>query len=180
MHNIRQIILSNLLLLYAQFNYAVGHLAHGLLVKFNTHGHKVHLDIGLAAVLAQSILTHATEPLRQQGVEIEIVLLIAVGMHAGTLREHKLTHHRHVVRNMYAAVQLHLTAHLEQAALIEPRLHAHLVLEHGQHAAQRCIAGPLAQTVHRHVHALDTGLDSRIDIGHSQVIVIMCVEIKMY
>ena len=55
-----------------------------------------------------------------------------------------------------------------------------LVVQHGQYTAQGSVAGPFAQSVHGDMDAVYAGLDSRIDIGNGQVIVVVGMEIEMH
>ena len=76
------------LLLIAKFGYSLGYATSLLGSEFKAQFLKVLGYVGLAAVLAECVLTATTESLGHQSVTIQIILLVAIGMNAGHLGKH--------------------------------------------------------------------------------------------
>ena len=154
--DVRQILLGDDFLLVAEFGDTLGDAASLLGGQFKTKFLEVLGDIGLAAVLAESILATASETLGHEGILVEAVLLVAVGMDACHLGEHVVADDGLVGGHGDAAVTLHETRDVVEFVLDDIRLRMELVLEDHLHARQRGVAATLTETVDRDVKSLGT------------------------
>ena len=128
-HDERQIFLSHYFLLVAQFGDTLGYTSGLLRSEFKSEFLKILGDVSLAAILAQGILALSSESLWHQGVAIQIILLVAIGMHAGHLGKHIVADNRLVRRNGYTTIALHHTRDVVQLILADVGASIELVLQ---------------------------------------------------
>ena len=82
-----------------------------------------------------------------------------------------------VGRNGNAAIALHQMAHLVQFLLVDVSYGIEVVLQDGLHTGQRCIAGPLTQSVDSSVQSPAATEYGSQHIADSQVVVIVGMEV---
>ena len=177
--DVGKVFLRDYLLLVAQLDDACGDLAHGLIVEFEAQGFEVLAYVGLAAGLAQCIFALASEALGEQLVAVEVVLVVAVGMHACHLSKDVLTHDGFVGGDGDARVGLHEAAHIVETLLIDGGFGTEVVAQDGLHAGQGSIARTFAQAVDRSMETLGTSQHSGIHVAHGKVVVVVGMEVEV-
>ena len=128
-HNERKVFLSHNLLFIAKFGDTLGYTASLLRSEFKSEFLKILGDVSLAAILAQGILALSSESLWHQGVAIQIILLVAIGMHTSHLGKHIVADNRLVRRNGYTTIALHHTRDVIQLILADVCAGIELVLQ---------------------------------------------------
>ena len=178
-HDEGQVVFGHALLLVTQFGDALRHLFCLFRREFQAEFLQVLGDVRLAAVLTQIVLPATSEALRHEGVLIEPVLLVAVGMHTRHLRKDIVADDGLVRGDGDAAVTLHQTGDVVELILADIGLGVELVLQDHLHTRQRSIAATLTKTVHRHVQTFRTTQGSGERVRHGEVVVVMGVEVEM-
>ena len=166
-------------LLVAEFVDALGHLAHGCVVEIDAQELQVLLDVGLARHLAEGIFARAAETFGQECVEVELVLLVAVGVDTGRLGEDILAHNRGIGGACDTGIAFDHARQRVDALFAYLEVGLHQVVEHGHHRREGGIAGTFAQSVDRDVHSACSGFDGSRHIRHSQVVVVVGMEVEM-
>ena len=82
-------------------------------------GFEVFENVGPSAVLAQGIFAVPSEALGQQGVAVEVRLVVAIGVNACHLCEDAFSDNRFVGGHCHATVAFHESAHLEEHVLFD-------------------------------------------------------------
>jgi hypothetical protein len=118
----------------------------------------VALDVGLAGHLAEGVLAGAAEAFGEQGVVVEFVLLVAVGVDAGALREDVLAHNGSIGGAVDAGVGFDHATDGVEALLVDVGPDVGLVVEDGDDAGQSGVARTFAEAVHRAMDAAESGL----------------------
>ena len=173
-----EVFLGDELFLVAEFDYTLRHAPCLLGRKFEAEFFEILENVGLAGVLAEGVLALASETFGKEVVAVEIVLVVAVGMYAGHLREDALADDGLVWGNGYAGIALYDTADFVQLVLADIRRCTEMVLEYGLHARERCIAGTFAQAVDGGVDASASAEDGGEDVGDGEVVVVVGMEIE--
>ena len=132
-HNERQVFLRHYLLLIAQLGDSLRYAACLLGRELQTQLLQVLGYVGLAAVLAQRVLTSAPESLRHQGVAVQIILLVAIGMHASHLGKHVVADNRLIRRHHDAAVAFNQSRYVVQLILADVGAGVELVFQNHLH-----------------------------------------------
>ena len=177
--NIGQIVLSDNLLLITQFGDALRDPSRLLRCQFQAQFLQVLSDIRLTAVLAQGILTLASETLRHQFVVVELILRITIGMDASHLRKHILANDRLIRCYGDAAEALHHPREIIELTLYQIRLGMKLVLQDGLHGSHRCVAASLTQPVHGDMQSFCATQHGSQRIAYRQVVVVVGMEVEM-
>ena len=100
-HDKWQVVLSDYLLAVAKFGDTLCHPACLFGSEFKSQFLQVAGDVCPTAVLAESIFALTSESLGHEVVAVEIVLVVAIGMHSCHLGEHIVTDDGLVGRNGY-------------------------------------------------------------------------------
>ena len=166
------------LLLVAQLDHPFGHLAHRGFVELDAQRFEVLQDVGLARGLAQGVFAYASEAFGQQLVEIEVVLVVAVGMDACTLRKDVLADDRAVARDTDARVGLDHAADVVDLRFVDAREAVQPVVQHGHRARQGCVSCAFAQPVYGYVNPVEPGFHRSCGVGHGQVVIVMGMEVE--
>ena len=100
-------------------------------------------------------------------------------MHTSHLRKHIIADNGLIGSDGDTAIALHQTGDIIQLILLDVRLGLELVLEDHLHTRQWCITTTLTQSVHCHVQSFGTTQYGSQRVRHSQVIIIMGMEIEV-
>ena len=177
-NDVGQVLGGHQLLLVAQLHDPFGHLAHRGFVEVDAQRFEVLHDVGLARSLAEGVFADAAEPFGEQFVEVEVVLVVAVGVDAGALREDAFADDRAVGGNTDAGVGLDHAADVVDLRLVDAGGAVQAVVQDGDRTRQRCVPGPLAQPVYRDVDPVESGFHGRGGIGDGQIVVVVGVEVE--
>ena len=177
-HDEWQVLLRDELLLVAQFYDSVCHSARLLRREFQSEFLQILQDVRLATVLTQRIFALSAEAFRQEGIAIEVLLGIAIGMNTSHLREHALTHDGFVWRHSNTTETLHQLGCCIEFLLVDGSLYAEMVLQHGLHTRNRCVACTFAQTIHTGVDSGTTRHHSAHHVGNCQVVVVVSMIVE--
>ena len=116
-NDIWKVILCYQLLSVTQLSYSLSHLLCLFRRERQTEFLKVTSDISLAAVLAKSILSLSSEPLRYQVVAVKVVLVVSIGMNSSYLSEHVFSNNWRVGGNGYSRISLYKSCQRNQLTL---------------------------------------------------------------
>ena len=152
-HDERQIVLSNHLLAVAQFGDALRYAACLLWSKLQAKFFKIPCNVGLAAVLAKSILALSAETLRHKVVAIKVVLIVTIGMNASHLSKDILANDRLVGSNSNARIAFYKSTNLAKSVLAYACFYMQLVFKYGLDTCKRCIAATLAKPVYSNMQS---------------------------
>ena len=172
-HDKWQVLLRDELLLVAQFYDSVSHSARLLWREFQSEFLQVLQNVRLATVLAQRIFALSAEAFRQEGVAIEVLLGVAIGMNTSHLRKHAFTHDGFVWRHGNTTETLHQLGCCIEFLLVDGSLYAEMVFQHGLHTRNRCVACTFTQTIHTSVDSRTTRHHSTHHVGNRQVVVVV-------
>ena len=178
-NNVGEVFLGEEFLFVAQFDDAFGHFVHRLIVQLNAEGFEVLADVGFAGGFAEGVLTGTAEALGNEGVTVEIVLGVAVGMYTSTLGEDVLTCDRLVGGDMDAGVGLDAFADAIDASFADGGAIVELVVDDGHGAAECGVTGAFAKAIDGDVHATDASADGHVGVRYGQTVVVVGVEIEM-
>ena len=178
-HDVGEIFLRDELLLVAQFDDAVSYTACLFGREFKTQFLKVLENVRLARILAQRILAFSAKTLGQEVVAVEVVLVVAIGMHSCHLREDTLADDWFVGRNGNARQAFHHRGHLAEVLFFYIGTHMRMVFQNGLHRRDGCIASPFAKSVHCGVDTPTPGQHGCQHIARGQVVVVMGMEVKL-
>ena len=178
-NDVREVFLSDELLLVAKFDDTIGNTAGLFWSEFQTQFLKILQDIRFAGILAQSILSFPAETLWKEVIAVEIVLVVAICMHSCHLCKHTFTNDRLVRRNGNTRKTLNQCRSLTEVLFFNICTRAKMILEHSLHAGQRSIACTLAKSVDGSMHSTATTFHSSKDIACCKVIVIVGMKVKV-
>ena len=174
-----QVVLSYNLLAVAKFGDTLGNTLCLLGSEFQSQFLQIAGDVSLAAVLAKCILTLTSESLRHKVVAIEVILVVAIGMHSSHLCEHIITDDWLIGRNCNTRISFHESANVVEFVLMDTGLGIKLVLENHLNARQRGIATSLPQPIHRDMQSLGTTEHGGKRVAHREVVVVVGMEVEV-
>lgn len=101
-------------------------------------------DVGLAGIFSERVFALASEAFWDELVAVEIVLVVAVGMHACHLGEYVLAYNGHVGCHGYATIALYQSADGIEVAFVDRGACVELIFQNGLHTGlgERCHTAP--------------------------------------
>ena len=178
-HDERQVLLRNNFLLVAQFGDTLGNTFGLLGRELQSELLEVLGDVCLTAILTKGILTTAPESLWHQSIAIQVIFLIAIGMHASHLRKHIVANDRLIRGYRNTAIALDHTRDIIQLILADVGAGIELIFQNHLHTRQRCITTTLTKTIDRDMQTFGTTQHSCQRVGYCQIVIVMGMEVEM-
>ena len=121
----------------------------------------------------------AAKAFGHQVVTIEVVFIVAIGMHASHLGENMRSHHGSVRSDRYPAMSLYQTTYGIKGFFVDVGLGMEHVFQDYLHGSQRGIATSLTKSVDCDVESIGATKHGRQRIAHRQVIIVVGMEIEV-
>ena len=178
-HDEWQILLRYNLFLVAQFGNTLGYTFGLLRCELQTEFFQILGDVSFTAILTKGIFALSTESLWHQSVAIQVILLVAIGMHTSHLGKHVIADDRLIRCYGNTTIALNHTRDVVQLVLADISAGIKLVLQNYLHTRQRCITTTLTQSVHRYVQTFGATQHSSQRIGYCQIVIVMGMEVEV-
>ena len=90
-----------------------------------------------------------------------------------------VTNDRHVFGYAHTRIAFNYFAYIENIVFVDVSFLIQMIMNECYHTCQRCIPSSLTQSVHGNMHTFCASFDGFVNIGNSQVIIVVGMKIEM-